>query len=350
MDFSDRSESSDDDNGETAMQALEIVKEQQRQHPNNNDDTNNRKSNAGNHHRNPQEPCDSGARQTFYDNVTSKTAVDTLLFRLIVALELLEVRIDDAHFVMVGRRMAKQQQNQEHHHQQQQHQVLVLHEESIETSTRHFSNLLLVLGLAAGAGFVTMRNKEGRMPTAAPTMLLAAKSTGAAALAWLSWKGASKYWMADKIIRSADALKDWASQWELIHSRRRRNQPMYQQRTTVRTTTSQTAANNNNNMSMEELLGIDEKSRQLIEHAMKHGRKTYFWRSTGEIRFLMLKRFMDVYYASVGTAINNKQTSSLALPLVTAAASSFYSMTGVSQQALSDVVNESSRDLLKHAW
>jgi hypothetical protein len=64
----------------------------------------------------------------------------------------------------------------------------------------------------------------------------------------------------------------------------------------------------------------------------------------------MLKRFMDVYYASVGTAINTKQTSPLALPLMTGAAASFYSITGVSKQSLSGVVNESSRDLIQHAW
>ena len=74
------------------------------------------------------------------------------------------------------------------------------------------------------------------------------------------------------------------------------------------------------------------------------------------MRFLMLKRAMDVFYASVGTAIKsidvdgkNPATSTWQVPLVTAAAASFYSLTGASKQAL-NVVNSSSRDLIQHAW
>jgi hypothetical protein len=70
------------------------------------------------------------------------------------------------------------------------------------------------------------------------------------------------------------------------------------------------------------------------------------------MRFLMLKRAMDVFYASVGTAmesIDEQHTSSWQLPLVTAAAASFYSLTGASKKA-SQAVNSSSRDLIRHAW
>lgn len=74
-----------------------------------------------------------------------------------------------------------------------------------------------------------------------------------------------------------------------------------------------------------------------------------FWQSQGEIRFLMLKRFMDVYYASVATAIDTQQTSSWQLPLVTGAAASFYSLIGASRKA-SQAVNSTSRDLIQHAW
>ena len=67
----------------------------------------------------------------------------------------------------------------------------------------------------------------------------------------------------------------------------------------------------------------------------------------------MLKRAMDVFYASVGTAIKSvdgsQTSSSWQVPLVTAAAASFYSLTGANKQAL-NVVNSSSRDLIQHAW
>jgi hypothetical protein len=78
-------------------------------------------------------------------------------------------------------------------------------------------------------------------------------------------------------------------------------------------------------------------------------KKASFWQSQGEIRFLMLKRFMDVYYASVSTAIDKKQTSVWQLPLVTGAAASFYSLTGASRKA-SQAVNSGSHDLIQHAW
>jgi hypothetical protein len=77
--------------------------------------------------------------------------------------------------------------------------------------------------------------------------------------------------------------------------------------------------------------------------------QSYFWQSQGEIRFMMLKRFMDVYYASVGTAIDTIHPSTWQLPLMTGAATFFYSLTGASQKA-SQAVNTGSRDLIQHAW
>ena len=99
---------------------------------------------------------------------------------------------------------------------------------------------------------------------------------------------------------------------------------------------------------------LDDKSRRLIEYAMKHSPKSYFWQSQGEIRFLMLKRFMDVYYASIGTAIASSGSdpdSMWKMPLIAGAAASFYSITGTGASIkASHVVNKRSRDLIQHAW
>jgi hypothetical protein len=99
---------------------------------------------------------------------------------------------------------------------------------------------------------------------------------------------------------------------------------------------------------------LDDKSRRLIEYAMKNNPKAYFWQSQGEIRFLMLKRFMDVYYASVGTAIDSSSSSPNAtwkVPLITGAAASFYSITGTGASLkASHAVSHASRDLIQHAW
>lgn len=65
----------------------------------------------------------------------------------------------------------------------------------------------------------------------------------------------------------------------------------------------------------------------------------------------MLKRAMDVFYASVGAAIKitdpspNWQTT-----LATAAAASFYSLTGASRRAAEETSSSSARDLIHSAW
>ena len=77
------------------------------------------------------------------------------------------------------------------------------------------------------------------------------------------------------------------------------------------------------------------------------------WQTQGEVRFLMLKRFMDVYYASVGTAIDtaSNPTSTWQVPFLAGAAASFYSITGTgASQKASHAVNTASKDLIQHAW
>jgi hypothetical protein len=81
------------------------------------------------------------------------------------------------------------------------------------------------------------------------------------------------------------------------------------------------------------------------------------WHSEGEIRFLLLKRAMDLLYASVGTAVEaTKDTeatkqgkASWKLPLTAAAAASYYSLTGPSRRA-HEAVSSSSLGLIQYAW
>lgn len=284
---------------------------------------------------NPQDPLHHSDDQqnSFYENPSTKTAVDTLLFRLIVSLELLLVRIDDARYVILGRRVDGGM--------------------PIAVTTTNFKVLsisLIMVGLCTGAGYFSKFNGRPRTLTREMGQWIAivTKATGVAFASLQLMKGMARVWMRDKIVRSTNDLKEWASQWELIHQ-----QTGFTCLSALRSSQRSfpcSKRHSSSNSKLGELLELDDKSKTLIEHAMRQGRKTYFWRSTGEIRFLMLKRFMDVYYASVGTAISTKQTSALALPLVTGAAASFYSLTGVSQEALSSVVNDSSLDLIKHAW
>ncbi|KAG7362763.1 lipase [Nitzschia inconspicua] len=281
---------------------------------------------------NPQDPAHQSqdSRNPFQDNYSTKTAIDTLLFRLIVSLELLLVRLDDANYVILGHRTEKEIPA-----------VVPL------TTSRLAPTTLVVVGLCAGTGFfatVTNHRTRTTFKDRRQWMSLGAKIAGIAFLSLRVMNGMARVWMRDKIVRSTIELTEWSSQWKLIHRK-----TGFTSLSLLRSTSPNNSMPSNRKIS-DEQLGLDDKSRTLIEHAMKHGRRTYFWRSTGEIRFLMLKRFMDVYYASVGTAISTKQTSALTLPLVTGAAASFYSLTGVNQEALRTAVNDSSRELIKHAW
>jgi len=154
-------------------------------------------------------------------------------------------------------------------------------------------------------------------------------------------------WMTDKIFRSKNELLQWNRQWALIRCSAedpRGHDCDYSSSTAIRPKHESFAY-----VMMEDSLELDDKSRTLIEYAKKHGRKSSFWRSTGEIRFLMLKRFMDIYYSSVGVGVHctKQNPNSFFLPLVAGAVASFYTITGAPTPA---VVNESSRDLIQHAW
>lgn len=70
----------------------------------------------------------------------------------------------------------------------------------------------------------------------------------------------------------------------------------------------------------------------------------------------MLKRAMDVFYASVGTALqvtgtdDSNRTTDWQLTLVAAALSSFYSLTGASHKAADLTSSGSARSLIQNAW
>uniref|UniRef100_A0A7S3P7J1 Alpha/beta hydrolase fold-3 domain-containing protein n=1 Tax=Amphora coffeiformis TaxID=265554 RepID=A0A7S3P7J1_9STRA len=80
--------------------------------------------------------------------------------------------------------------------------------------------------------------------------------------------------------------------------------------------------------------------------------------SEGEFRFLLLKRFMDVFYASISVSMaslsSGKKSSTnqdWQLPLATAAAATYYSLTGASAKAVEVTSSsESARQLLEKAW
>jgi hypothetical protein len=292
---------------------------------------------------NPQEPLPSSS-SFLEDSIgtlySRRSATDSLLFRLIVALQLCLVRIDDAHLVITGRRMRMEEEEEEERRRNQQHPlawamvaagsgcgmvgVILSRSNRLSIGTTRFKERLL------------LSNPQGWVKglTVAAVMMVAGR------LIKTQWQ---KLWMTDTIYKSTCEIDEWTRQWQAVQTNA--SPPPTPPRTdpTQRLQDEETCA---------ELM--DDKSRRLIEYAVKHSPKSYFWQSQGEIRFLMLKRFMDVYYASIGTAIASSGSdpdSMWKMPLIAGAAASFYSITGTGASIkASHVMHKRSRDLIQHAW
>jgi acetyl esterase/lipase len=289
-----------------------------------------------------------GATSTHVDSPHSyypkRNATDSLLFRLVVALQLCRVRLSDAKFVITGRR----------HHQ-------------TIPSSRIVEQLPLFAVGCCAAVFVAVsysrrieRNRSGTRPYLVLSYCAAQVGLVLVSANWLTHRWGI-VWMTAKIEKSMREIEAWNQQWYTVQStpaKKRRNEDP----------------------------SIDAaKSRRLIEYALAHvtPKASYIiltmpidfrcflpanlrllvlsqfslWQSQGELRFLVLKRAMDVFYASVGTAMkvtNGTSESDAAnwqMTLVTAAVASFYTLTGARKMA-EEVTSssESARNLIHHAW
>lgn len=275
---------------------------------------------------------------------SSRSATDTLLFRLIVALQLCILRISDAHLVTTGHLLASAELHRAGN------EMLVL-------------TAVYLVGTGILVSAISSRQRRERSNTF-PKIGISRNwlGLGGLLLGKFVHSKLKNLWMRDKLKKSTTEIDEWIQQWKVVQLTRPHGTRQGEEQSLQRG-------------------GIDDKSRLLIEYALQrapkvringwcHMRqdqrsnlricspwllynyiKSSFWQySQGEIRFLMLKRFMEVYYASVSTAIETKQTSSWHLPLVTGAAASFYSLTGASRKASHAVNSASSRDLIQHAW
>jgi hypothetical protein len=128
-----------------------------------------------------------------------RSATDSLLFRLVVALQLCLVRIDDARFVVTGRRQK---------------------DASAVVVAAH--TLRIPLGCIGAVGFASllMSRHHGSMHAGdyRPLVLASAKlGLAAVATTWLrkSWRN---MWMTSKIVQSTREIECWKEQWHLVQS------------------------------------------------------------------------------------------------------------------------------------
>lgn len=216
---------------------------------------------VGGGHYNPQE----AVHDQHYFDCTRRSALDTLLFRLTVALQIALVRINDVHRTFASRRLEK---------------------ESDHTQTSRLitiGSIGLGMGLTTGILFVSQKKNifssfQGVVVTNNSTLVKAAVG-GSLVLVVTSLQG----WLVDafflhKVSRSSHDIRSWNDQWIHCHSLSpsRLDNPL-----ASRVLGRQDPLEND--VRRQEMLGLDEKSRLLIEYTMQHIRKSSFWMSQGEM-------------------------------------------------------------------
>ena len=144
--------------------------------------------------RNPQEADANRPRHP------TRNASDTLLFGLIVDLQLCLVRIDDAHLVLVGKRI-----------------------KDPKASNTLNSSSLVAASCCAGMGAIFLARQHNKLPAMSVKdshafSIVAAKAGVSLLLMNFARKGWNYLWMKDKIVRSITILEDWQRKWELVLS------------------------------------------------------------------------------------------------------------------------------------
>lgn len=226
-----------------------------------------------------------------FENTRSVT--DSLLFRLIVTLQLCLLRINDVRNLIGGNR---------------------------DDGVRF--HVFVASAACLGTTVIYLRpylqtNRQGTLG------VLSKVSIAAVSLTFI-YRWWMRLWMVGKLSKSTVILEQWREQW--IQSG---------------------AASSSNS---------DTKTQKMIEFVKNQNPKMSFWQSEGELRFLVLKRAMDLLYASVGTALEvtkpnrpfqegpSWQTSVTAM-----AAASYLNVIGPNKRA-AQAVNESSSELIQNAW
>jgi hypothetical protein len=143
---------------------------------------------------------------TFYE-YPQRTTTDSLLFRLVTILQLCLVRIDDALWVLAGRRRVVPGPSVDH----QPHRYTLATKALAATS---LAGVLAVWTYTAG-------NRTNRRPISDASvsndwlMLLAKVGITGVVVACLRSRG-NKAWMTSKIVDSTTSLGDWNRQWQAI--------------------------------------------------------------------------------------------------------------------------------------
>lgn len=183
-----------------------------------------------------------------------RNATDSLLFRLVVKLQLCLVRIDDGHWVLTGRRRRNRATANR------------ASETNLHSQLAFGLPLILTGSLGISAFLVTqnnnINNNQGRLPlifnatSSMGNVSLASAVTkaGVAAMAASFLRVAWRYgWMSTKMYRSRRSINEWNRQWRLVQS----------------TTSSVTDLRSITNTTGPDRRIVEKQSQKLIEDAVR---------------------------------------------------------------------------------
>lgn len=141
-----------------------------------------------------------------------RSATGSLLFRLVVALQLCVVRIDDARYVLGGSRKKE---------------TPAVHQDD-DSSYLRWLRLSALTGAACAAVYIVKRlpnngmNKGGRRAdndnTVFPLLLSTAQVGVAIVAARFLKRSWGNLWMTTKIVRTIEEIEEWNNQWDMVQS------------------------------------------------------------------------------------------------------------------------------------
>ena len=284
-----------------------------------------------------------GGRGSF--GAKTRSPEDSLLFTLLVHLQLCMVRIEEADVVVCGYEKAVRRSEQAMSHETGKEKTGSTDTEDTGEKVVHSSSWrrpnAVVLGLLAGlsAGvFVGRREKVQKSDFDQQRQILStvAKVTGGVVAASYVRHGWRILGINARLTHTATALEDWQHQWVLVTS----------------------IGSGAGSQQQQQQPG---DSSQLLELIEKQGSKSLVWHSYSALQFLLIKRTMDLLYASVGAALEmtkgksandpteKKPASKFLMPIATAAAATYYNVLGPSKKS-AQIVSSSSQDFVKNAW
>lgn len=299
----------------------------------------------------------------WYQTQREQQQVDTLLFHLVITLQLCKVRVEEACSIFAPSYQQLHVEDDPHNSTERTRKLRTLAFGSLA-----LTGAICVLEATCNSHANESRSKSvERLNIVQKNAYLNSLSnlvttTGKLLCLTYSSYQLRKWWRTlcvnARIADSLETLNFWQQKWIICQCYSAAKRIECTKNSERLTEYQDNAEDFHNSLRADQQIeAIQATTKKLLKCISLQGPNKTFWHSQGGMRFLLLKRAMDLVYASVGTAIqvtegNEKHSSLLWMP-VAAAAASYYVLTGAdatslkAQQALS---SSASSDIICRSW